>query len=261
MLARLLGAVVVPLVVATALASPAHAQEPNGCATPIAHRGVAQGTVENTLKAFRQAAAVGVGFETDLRTTSDGYLVLMHNANVRATTDGSGKVATMTLHQVRQLRTDDGQQVPTLRQALRLVRDTPGTHVTLDLKSLTDASFERVVSLVRTFGIQSRVRSIAFSERAPRLVQLRAELPGVQVARIWTSTEAAPTPEEVAPYGGAQLSYEHMSADWVGQMDAAGYVVSMSNTDDAAAWQAAEDWGIDRVLTDTVAEYQAWCGS
>ncbi|KAK0330826.1 hypothetical protein LTR94_031313, partial [Friedmanniomyces endolithicus] len=66
--------------------------------------------------------------ETDVRRTRDGYLVIMHDATVDRTTDGTGKVADMTLAEIRRLHLRDGmggaaaavtaQQVPTLADML-----------------------------------------------------------------------------------------------------------------------------------------------
>lgn len=63
----------------------------------IAHRGEHLSHVENTMPAFEAAARLGADFvEADVRTTSDGKLVLMHDSRVDRTTKGSGEVAKMT---------------------------------------------------------------------------------------------------------------------------------------------------------------------
>ena len=41
--------------------------------------------------------------EVDIRLTSDGVAVLMHDSTVDRTTDGTGPIANMTLAQVKQL--------------------------------------------------------------------------------------------------------------------------------------------------------------
>lgn len=68
------------------------------------HRGSALLWPENTLRAFREAAARGVpALELDLRTTSDGEVVVFHDAAVERTTDGSGPLAAHTRDQLRRL--------------------------------------------------------------------------------------------------------------------------------------------------------------
>jgi len=54
----------------------------------IAHRGASMTAPENTMPAFEQTFLQGGdGFETDLRTSSDGYIVLVHDSTVDRTTN------------------------------------------------------------------------------------------------------------------------------------------------------------------------------
>jgi glycerophosphoryl diester phosphodiesterase len=90
-----------------------------------AHRGTFAGALhtENTVPAFWEVvAAGGHGLETDMRVTKDGAFVLMHDATVDRTTTGTGNVADMTLEQIERIKTNDGGQIPTLRDALNAVR-------------------------------------------------------------------------------------------------------------------------------------------
>lgn len=70
----------------------------------IAHRGGAGLFPENTLYAFKRASDLGVDvIELDVRGTSDGALVVMHDAGVERTTDGNGRVSEMILEQLKRL--------------------------------------------------------------------------------------------------------------------------------------------------------------
>src|SRR5271170_2091058 len=63
----------------------------------IAHRGEHLKHPENTMPAFQAAIDAGADFfELDVRTTSDGRLVLMHDRTVDRTTNGTGAVREMT---------------------------------------------------------------------------------------------------------------------------------------------------------------------
>ena len=64
----------------------------------IAHRGASGLAPENTLAAFRLAAALGAeGVEMDVQLTADGQAVVIHDSYVNRTTDGKGSVASLTL--------------------------------------------------------------------------------------------------------------------------------------------------------------------
>ncbi len=106
----------------------------------IAHRGVIQEAPENTLPAIQKAIDLGCAMaEIDLRYTSDGEVILMHDAMLDRTTDGSGQVSAMTLAQIRNLNAGAyfgqgfaGTKVPTLTEAIELARGK--IQLYLDLK-------------------------------------------------------------------------------------------------------------------------------
>ena len=70
----------------------------------FAHRGGGGLYPENTLIAFADSAKLGVDFlELDVHSTSDGTLVVMHDAQVERTTDGRGKVSEKPLETLKKL--------------------------------------------------------------------------------------------------------------------------------------------------------------
>lgn len=70
----------------------------------IAHRGGKGLAPEGTMAAFDQAFALGVDiFEYDIHRTIDGHLVVIHDASVDRTTNGTGLVNEMTLEEVQRL--------------------------------------------------------------------------------------------------------------------------------------------------------------
>lgn len=96
----------------------------------VAHRGMGYLAPRNTLSAVRAAIVLGVDMvEVDVRLTADGIPVLLHNADVDATTDGTGDVDTMTLAQVQALSIVASEElpgefscerIPTFREMLQL---------------------------------------------------------------------------------------------------------------------------------------------
>lgn len=89
----------------------------------VAHRGASVEQPENTIEAFE--AAIGAGadaVEFDVRLTSDGHAVVLHDPDVSRTTDGIGLVSSMTLGEVRRLKIQlpggGAARVPTVEEAL-----------------------------------------------------------------------------------------------------------------------------------------------
>jgi glycerophosphoryl diester phosphodiesterase len=99
----------VTLLLAAALiapAAPAAAQNPWTAerVLNIAHQGGEDEAPSNTMYAYERALRLGTDMlELDIHSTADGRLVVMHDAKVDRTTDGSGYVYDMTLSQVQGL--------------------------------------------------------------------------------------------------------------------------------------------------------------
>lgn len=106
----------------------------------IGHRGNSSAAPENTIASIHSAFSVGADHvEVDIRLTSDGHAVLMHDGSVDRTTDGSGAIANMTLAEARQLDAGQwfgsefaGEGVPTLADALIAVNHRG--RILLDIK-------------------------------------------------------------------------------------------------------------------------------
>lgn len=118
-------------------------QLPRPAARPwvIAHRGVPAEAPENTLAGFARAIDHGADLiELDVCMSADGHAVVMHDDTVDRTTDGSGRVDTLTLAELRALDAGSwlspdftGERVPTLREALDFTRGKVG--VVIELKA------------------------------------------------------------------------------------------------------------------------------
>lgn len=89
----------------------------------VAHRGASAAEAENTLVAFERAIQAGAdSVEFDVRLTADDRAVVLHDPDLRRTTDAAGLVHELTLAEVKKarIRTGGGDvvEVPTLDEAL-----------------------------------------------------------------------------------------------------------------------------------------------
>ena len=131
-----------------------------------AHRGWMEKYPENTMSAFRAALELGVDqLETDVRITKDGELVLIHDATVDRTTNGTGKVCDYTLKELRTLDAGSGEKIPTLTEFMELVKDHPTLTIDLELKEYPLPGWEavsydvcdRVLKIVEKYGFADRM--------------------------------------------------------------------------------------------------------
>ena len=101
----------------------------------FAHRGGAAEFDENTLSAFVGAYEKGVrNFETDIRITKDEHLVLYHDANLEKIGIESS-IEEMTFSEVKALRTEKGNPIPSLEELLAFFNSKPGLSVEFELKT------------------------------------------------------------------------------------------------------------------------------
>lgn len=95
----------------------------------LAHRGDLANAPENTLPSFSQAIQKGAdGVELDAKLTADGHVIVIHDQTVDRTTNGTGKVASLTLDAIRSLDAGSwfdtkfsGTQVPLLEEVFEAV--------------------------------------------------------------------------------------------------------------------------------------------
>lgn len=108
--------------------------------TILAHRGGKDETDENGIESFADALSRGIpGAETDLRLTKDGEIVLMHDDTVDRTTTSSGRIADMTLAEVKRLSLrKTGRRVPTFAEFCEVYRGVPNLDIEIELKLNAD---------------------------------------------------------------------------------------------------------------------------
>lgn len=102
----------------------------------FAHRGGRAEFDENTLSAFMGAYKKGVrNFETDVRMTKDGHLVIYHDADFKRI-GAEGGIEQMTFSEVKALRTKKGNPIPSLDELLTFFNSKPGLSIEFELKTL-----------------------------------------------------------------------------------------------------------------------------
>jgi len=163
----------------------------------IAHRGDSAHRPENTLASIAGALELGaVAIEMDVQLTRDGHVVVIHDPMLDRTTSGRGDVRELTLSEVRAVsagypsRFGDawaGERVPTLAEALGLLRDRARAMIEVKTESVTADEAGGVealtVSEIRRLGMADKVALISFDQRA--ILRLRRLAPEISRGRIF----------------------------------------------------------------------------
>ncbi|WP_406443977.1 glycerophosphodiester phosphodiesterase family protein [Streptomyces sp. NBC_00631] len=143
----------------------------------IGHRGVMGVEPENTLRSFVAAQQAGLDLiELDLHLSKDGALVVMHDAEVDRTTDGTGPIAEKTLEELRALDAGRGERVPVFEEVLEAVR----TPLQAEIKDV--AAARALADVMQRRDLVSRVEVSSFHDEA--VAEIARLVPGVRTALI-----------------------------------------------------------------------------
>lgn len=102
----------------------------------FSHRGGRMEHDENTMQAFVASDKAGyTGYETDIRMTKDGKLIVTHDSKLDRTTNGSGAVEKKTLAEIQKLDTKKGNKMLTLDELMAFLKDKKGLYVEFEMKT------------------------------------------------------------------------------------------------------------------------------
>jgi len=128
-----------------------------------AHRGNASSAPENTLAAFKNALQASADFiEVDVRTTNDGVLMIMHDANLDRTTNGEGAFKLYDAAFLKTLSAGKGftsvfenEKIPTLEETCQLISDwnTSRQHKTYLYIDAKDVEPQPLVAILKKYGL------------------------------------------------------------------------------------------------------------
>ena len=166
----------------------------------FAHRGSSGIYPENTMKAFKEAYKSGCdGIELDVQRTKDGELVVIHDETVNRTTNGKGKVALMTLKEIRALNASYNKKrwfthpkIPTLDEVFEwLQKNELICNVELKNDKIRyEGMEEEVLQKIAEYNLHPRIVISSFNHQS---VLLMHELdPTIKIAPIYSKKGVNP---------------------------------------------------------------------
>jgi glycerophosphoryl diester phosphodiesterase len=235
-----------------AVAPPASASTPDAALCRVAaHRGntsvPSTTATENGIRAMHRAVAAGADIlEADASATADDQMMLMHDATVDRTTNGTGPIRGKTAAKVRALLLDDGSRVPYASQLLAYAQQTDKT-VLLELKAMGGAtSFTRITNAITRYG-QARV--IVQSFKADWLTRMRTLLPTVRLSLISRTQVPVSTARQI---GGLIGEQSIMTDQYIASLDGIPTYVFTVNTSAGFTRFARH---VDAIITDNPGAY------
>ena len=237
------------------------------------HRGAAGVAPENTRPSFALAAALGAAYlELDVHATADGEIVVLHDALLDRTTDGSGPVSAQSWAQVGALDaghhfTHDGHSFPYRGQGVRVptlaavLREFPAHRLNIEIKAGGTAVVGAVLDVVRRADGMDRVLLAAESDEIMGTIRAAAGdriATGLCVGDVldfvgrlqrgdWNGYRPPGQALQIPPaHGGIEL----VTAASVAAAHRAGIEVHVWTINDAAEVARLLDLGVDGVMSD-----------
>ncbi len=227
----------------------------------LAHRGDSLHAPENTLPAFSSALQKGAdGVELDVKLTADGHVVVLHDSNVERTTDGAGRISSLTLENVRKLDAGSwfspafkGTRIPLLDEVLEIVGKDK--LINIEMKNYSapfDGLALKVCEVIKRHDIGDR---IILSSFLPYNLKVTARvLPNVSRGLLAMTGALGMWARSFGfMFGDYHALHLHLSNASREQIQRAHrvrrrvHVWTVNSADDI---QRLRDWGVDGIITD-----------
>lgn len=243
----------------------------------VAHRGSNGALPEHSLAAYRRAIEEGAdALECDVRLTSDGQLVLVHDRRIDRVSTGSGAVSRQTLGELAahafggewdgEPREADRASVLTLGRLIALAMEAPRP-VALAIETKHPVRYshyveEALVETLRSFGLlrpdrqgRSLARVMSFSELAiGRMQRLAPAVPRVQLVDIrpfWRLNGSMPNRVFAA---GLSIELLRKRPEYVRRVQSRGYELHVWTVDEFADVDLCVSFGAKAIITNRPGE-------
>lgn len=223
-----------------------------GASLKVGHQGASGIFAGNTLAAFAGALEQGADMvELDVHLSSDGQLVVIHDNSVDRTTDGTGKVAEMTLAELQKLDAGGGEKIPSLGEVLLLL----GARCSVNVELKGPGTAAPVAGLLGRFAEGKGIpwdNFLVSSFDHVRLAELKEIEPRIRRAPLF----GRDLPEDFIASAHAlgawsvNLSKQSITADLVARCHREGLRVHVYTVNDPLEIARLKEWGIDGIIGD-----------
>lgn len=155
-----------------------------------AHRGSSVTAPENTIPAIEKAMEeMADSVEIDVQMTSDGVIVLGHDASLKRVAGVNRSIASMTFAQLEQLdvgswfsKSYEGTRIPALSEVLELCSQKIGLNIEIKYVGKNSDLPEKTAEMIKAYGMENQC--VVTSTNLPYLRRVKEILPEVRTGYI-----------------------------------------------------------------------------
>jgi len=217
-----------------------------------AHRGSSERAPENTLAAVAAASEDMADYaEIDVRATSDGVVVLLHDENLKRTTGVNKKIWTLTYDDISHLSMSKWyngklvtEKIPTLDEILKFASHRIRLNIEIKASPHSPGLVESVVSLIRENGFENQCVISSFEYSV--LSEVKRLDPNLKTGIIITAAIANYT--NLPDVDFYSMSSIFLSKSKVESLHLRGYEVFVWGVNDANTMRRMIAIGVDNMI-------------
>lgn len=137
----------------------------------IAHRGRVGIAPENCIHNLFSLPQRVMGVEVDVRITSDGVPILIHDKTVDRTTNGSGEVSSLSLREIKSLSIGANKTVPTLQAYLESCLLNGVRLILLDIKISDEKDLKAIANIAKESSIAEKIIFMVREEESAEILR------------------------------------------------------------------------------------------
>lgn len=224
----------------------------------IAHRGGRKWAPENTMAAFRKCLDLKIdGIELDIQRCASGELVVIHDEDLKRTTNGKGLVKEKTLEELKSLSAGawfspefESEKIPTLQEVLDLVKGKMIVNIEIKNAPVEYPGIEDdLLNVIGSYKWTDRLIVSSFDHRVVRRVHSKSA--GLPLALLAVGIFSGL--DQYASHIGATIwhpNIHELLEDAVAEAHQLKMSVNPWTVNGEHDWQRALDLGVDGVVTD-----------
>jgi glycerophosphoryl diester phosphodiesterase len=239
-----------------------------GFVSLIGHRGALASAPENTLPGFEEGLAQGANLlELDIHQSRDRELVVIHDFTVDRTTDGTGYVKDLTLHELKRLDAGSrfspafkGARIPLFREVLEWAKGRVCLAIEIKSDWITYEGIEAaLVDHLRRYEMVDQVMVVSFDHCA--LKRVKDHEPNVSTGAIYNARFVDPLMvARSARVNVLRPRWPFASTAEIRAAHAEGLAYSPWGPNDPAIWRQLVEMGVDTLSADRPADLRAILG-
>lgn len=223
----------------------------------VGHRGAMGYAPENTLASFAKAMDMQADMsELDIHQSLDGELIVIHDALLDRTTNGSGAVCDLTLAEIKRLDAGAwfapdyaGEPVPTLQEVMELAGDKMALNV--EVKAGREGPYpgmiDRLIEHIFRNGLENTL--VVSSFHREYLLELRCKAPTVRAALLYSRPFPLPWQEAVDQGWDLHPSAKAIDAELVDEAHSRGLVVRAWTPNEPEVMRHLLSLEVDAIIT------------